>query len=117
MTFEIIKGKTFRIQSVVYTDEGITPANLAGATAKFLVKKNVADPDSSALINKTIGQGITIISESEGLLETLITATDTNNLSYKVLYFELVVKLANGNIIRNGIDEFVIEKNIVNTLI
>lgn len=117
MKFFIKKGTSFRMTSVVYTDsENLIPANLTGATITAMLKKNLLDNDTKALFSKSIGTGVTVLSEPDGTLETEILATDTNNISYQVVFFEVLVKLANGNYIRSDTEEIVLEKNIVNVL-
>lgn len=116
MKYVLIKGQTARIVSTVYTDEGLTVANLTGALVRFMVKKNPADPDGSALLTKNIGTGVTVISAAEGTLECALTASETNGLSYPSVYFEILVKLSNGTYIRSGIEELIFTKNLIQTL-
>lgn len=114
MTFEVKKGTSFRIHSVIYQDE-LTLANLVGATATAMLKKDATDPDASAVASYTIGSGIQDAGNS--ILVTTIPASATNNLSFQKLFFEILVKLADGTFIRSETDEINLKRNIVNTLI
>ena len=89
MKLEIVKGATARIRATVYTDDGITLANLTGATLTAIFKKNARDLDADALFTNTPA----VVSAGDGTTETTVTAAQTNDLSYPVLYFELVGKL------------------------
>lgn len=113
---KIVKGSTIRINSVVYSDNGITVASIVGATITAMFKKSHTDLDSAAVLVKTVGSGVTITDGVNGACETLLAAADTNGLSYTRLYFELLVKLSNGEHIRSGITELELEPNVVKTL-
>jgi hypothetical protein len=115
MIFEVKKGKSFRIVSTIYTDDGIVLADLDGCDAKALLKKDETDRDSQAVATFTLVSGMTVMPESK--IETVVPASVTNDLSYPVLYFEILVKLADGNYIRSDTDEIQIKRNIINTLI
>lgn len=116
MKYVLLKGQTSKIQSTVYTDNGLSSANLTGASIQYMFKKNPSDLDSVALLTKNIGSGVTIISASDGTVECLLTAADTNTMSYPSIFFEILVKLSNGNYIRSGIEEIVFTKTLIQTL-
>ena len=116
MKYFVNKGQTAKIESVVFTDDGLTTANLNGSSIRFMLKKNPADPDSQALLTKNIGSGIDITNATGGICQVTLTAADTNNLSYLSLYFEILVKLADGTYIRTGMHEIVLNKTLINNL-
>lgn len=116
MKHYLIKGQSATIQSTVYTDDGNQKANLTSATITFMLKANPTDLDSQALLTKNVGTGVTIINPTEGICSILLTASDTNTLSYQSLYFEILVKLSTGAYIRTGIEELILNKNLIKTL-
>jgi hypothetical protein len=116
MKYTITKGQTTILESVVYTNNGLATADLTSSSVSFMVKKNVADLDAEALITKTIGSGVTITDAVNGVLQVTLTASDTNDLSYQSLFFEILVKLSNGTYIRTGTEEIVLVRNLIKTL-
>jgi len=53
--------------------------NLTSATSiLFMVKQNKTDPDSSAIISKSVGNGITINDPSLGYVSIVLNPTDTD---------------------------------------
>jgi hypothetical protein len=115
---EIIKGATLDILHVVYVDpEGVTPANLTGATMRTMVKARQNDSDGSALITKNIGSGITITDAANGKATTRIDAADTNSLSYEEVFIETQCKLSDGRIIRSGAERFQLLPNVQKVLL
>jgi hypothetical protein len=117
MKYTITKGQTTILESVVYTNNGLATANLTSASVSFMVKKNVADLDAEALITKSVGSGIVITDAVNGVLQITLNASDTNDLSYQSLFFEILVKLSNGTYIRTGMEELIINRNLIKTLI
>lgn len=116
MKYFVTKGQTAKIESTVFTDDGLTAANLTGASIQFMLKKNPADPDSQALLTKNVGSGITITNATAGICTVTLSAADTNGLSYLSLYFEILVKLTDGTYIRTGMHEIVLNKTLINIL-
>lgn len=116
MKYFLTKGQTAKIESVVFTDDGLTAANLTGSAIRFMMKKNPADPDSAAVLTKNIGTGVIITNATAGICQVTLTAADTNSLSYLSLYFEILVKLSDGTYIRTGMHEIVFNKTIIQTL-
>lgn len=113
----IIKGASFKLQHTVYSDlELLLPTNITGATISTMFKKNIQDLDSSALFTKTVGAGVTITDGLNGLCETIVNATDTDNLSFDKLYFEILVKLPSGDYIRSGIEYVEVSQKLIKVL-
>ena len=112
MSLEIVKGATAQIQATVYTDDRITPANLTGASITIIFKKNARDLDSAALFSITPA----ILSAGDGTIEGELTAAQTNDLSYPVLYFEIIAKLSGGSFIRSGEQELRLCTNVLKVL-
>lgn len=108
---EIVRASSVKIASTIYVDEGITPANLAMAYITFIVKKRSLDADTNALYTKTIGSGISIVDSSIGTINTFLTAVDTNYQD-DILYWELVVTLSDGTVVRNGVNKFRLVGNV-----
>lgn len=116
MKYFVTKGQTAKIESTVFTDDGLTLANLTNASIQFMLKKNPSDPDSQALLTKNVGSGVTITNPTGGICQVTLTAADTNGLSFMSLYFEILVKLTDGTYIRTGMHEIVLNKTLINTL-
>ena len=107
----MIKGSTLKIQATIYEDDEITPANLTGANITIMFKKNARDLDANALFSVTPS----IISAGDGTIEGIVAASQTNDLSFKVLYFEIVAKIGT-TFIRSGIQELELEEHVLKTL-
>ena len=112
MRYAIIKGATARLRATVYTDDGVTAANIAGASITIIFKKNARDLDSAALFSITP----TVLSAGDGTIEGELTAAQTNDLSYPVLYFEIIAKLSGGSFIRSGEQELRLCTNVLKVL-
>lgn len=90
-TLEIVRGDRERLKALV------TPFD-AAVSLRFMAKKRLSDPDAAAIIDKTIGDGITIIDEGDeetpAEAQIVIDPTDTQVLSNTdkreiSLYYEL----------------------------
>lgn len=90
-TLEIVRGDSERLKAL------ITPFS-AAASLRFMAKKKLSDPDDNAIIDKTIGDGITIVNagnvntpaEAQIVIEPLDTQSLRNTDIREVsLYYEL----------------------------
>lgn len=107
-----IRGSSLTIQATVYTDQTKTvAADITSATIFCIVKKRPEDLDSEAIFSKSVGSGITIVTPLAGRCDISFSASDTN-LIFKQVFYEIVVKLAGGTVIRNGINEIKVYGNI-----
>lgn len=113
-----IRGNTLQIRSKCWLDKDSSIiADLAGATFTSILKRNPRDKDSDAILTKTLGAGVTVVAPaSGGIFLTVFTAAETNVLVQNKIYFEGVVKLADGSFLRTGIQEINIEGNVLSTL-
>lgn len=112
---ELIKGQTIQVTSTFYTDEAKTTlANLTGASIYFIAKYRPDDTDANKIFEKTLGSGITVVTLTDGtkVAVTVISASDTNSLTVKQIYCESIAKLADGTIIRNGINPIEVKGNV-----
>lgn len=75
-----------------------TPKNIQGAALTFTVKKDIEDPDSSAVFQKTVGNGITIpVGNLTGMFTIgPLTSADTTSLPNETigLVFDVQMVLA-----------------------
>jgi hypothetical protein len=113
----IVKGSSFDILATVYSNwtgdtATSTLANLTGATIQAYFKNRQGDLDSAAVFNK-VGS---IVSAVDGTLKVTVAASDTNGLSQQKLYYEVVVKMADGTFIRTGVVELFLDGNVLKTL-
>lgn len=87
-TLEIVRGDSERLKALV------TPFS-AAASLRFMAKKWLSDADDAAIIDKTIGAGITIVDagdlDTPAEAQIIISPLDTQVLSNKriSLYYEL----------------------------
>jgi hypothetical protein len=66
----------------------MTPAtNITGWTLQFTVRKSYGD--STALITKTIGAGITVTDSTNGIFTVAIASGDTTNLDQRAYVFDI----------------------------
>ncbi len=65
---------------VTVTDVNGDPVNLASYLIRFTAKRKVRDSDSSAVIAKSIGDGVTVTDAPGGLLSITIDPEDTSGL-------------------------------------
>lgn len=118
MTKAMIKGITVTITNTFYRDIDKTViADLTGAVVYFIVKNRPDDLDAAAIFSKSIGIGITVPTPSNGKALVVIAASDTNSLTQKKVYYETFAKLADGTIIRNGINELALLGNVRRSLV
>lgn len=83
-TFTVNVGETATYRATVTTlnpGAQATPVNLSGKQLYWIVKINEKDDDSSAVITKSVGSGITISNAAQGLADIDLYVADTENLS------------------------------------
>ena len=81
-TFIIVRrGDTKKIPVTAYDTSGL-PFNLAQVTGiKFTVKKKRSEPDSSALISKSLGSGIEVLNAANGTMMVTLNPADTSSMT------------------------------------
>lgn len=114
---DIVKGASVKLTSTVYSywsGNSATSilANLTGGTVKLYVKKRDGDSDADAILTKTG----TITDAVNGVVDTLIAASDTNTLSFQNMVCEIVAKDNLGSYIRSGVLPFTLLPNVGKTL-
>lgn len=77
------KGKSRKFRFLVTDRLTLVPVDVTAWSAfKFLAKTNILDTDVQAVITKTLGAGVTVITPAaSGVLEVLIAAADTSGLA------------------------------------
>jgi len=75
----VIRGDDETIDLTITDDEG-DPVDLTGVSLWMTVKSNPADADALAIFQKTIGDGITVTSTSDGTATINIEDDDTSPL-------------------------------------
>lgn len=117
---DVIKGSSCVIGGVVYTNWTgdsststlATPAQMTGATVNLYVKQRETDSDANAVL--TISG--TVLDINAATIQAVITATQTNTLSYQNMVYEIVVKLSDGTYHRSGVQPFILKPNVGKTL-
>lgn len=79
--------------------DGTTPLNLTGVQGIwFTAKRSSLDPDADALVQKSLGSGITVVSAPAGTATITIDAADTVDIEPTVLVWDAQVKDSLGKI-------------------
>ena len=110
-----IKGASFKLKTTAYGETGLVQS-IVGATITTSVKKNISDLDNAALFTKTVGTGVVITDGINGVCETSVNASDTNAISQAKIFFEVLIKLADGVTYIREKGEIELEQNIIKTL-
>ena len=61
--------------------------DITGCTLWWTLKKSKTDPDSAAILQKTNGSGITIVSAAGGTFTVRINSTDLSSIDSERLYY------------------------------
>jgi hypothetical protein len=78
---EVWQGNELQLQWYGAIKEGGPPLDLTGATAKFLVKERLEDPDDAALIEGTTENGKIVLTDPvNGKLVGTISSEDSEDL-------------------------------------
>jgi hypothetical protein len=113
----IVKGSSVDILATVYsywTGDASTSviANLTGSTINAYFKNRPGDSDANAVFTK----GGVVTDPTNGICKVTIAAADTNTLSQPKLYYEIVIKMADGTYIRTGVQDIILDPNVGKTL-
>ena len=108
----MIKGSSFKVIANVYLDRSRSLANVAGSTVQLIVKKSFNDSDALALFSVN---GV-VSDASTGEVQAGLTATQTNTIKYPMIYWEIVVKLLDGSVIRSGVSKEPVESNVLKAI-
>lgn len=80
ITLDMFRGDD-REFTLTLTEDGL-PMNLTGATLRFTAKRSINDPDTAAVITKTVGSGITIDADpTSGIVVVALLAADTADVT------------------------------------
>lgn len=90
----VTKGDTLEVD-VSVVDESGAAVSLSGATLTWTIS---TQPGAAAVLTKTIGDGITIVSEAGGTLTMELTTTNTNALSAREYFSAVRVTFASGEV-------------------
>jgi len=96
--WEVDQNTTFKFQVQYTEDDEVTPINLTGATAKMQVRDTKGGSKLAFTLTSPVG-GITI-DGPEGILNIVITPTQTNKLFYPKSSYDIMVIDSNGNKIK-----------------
>ena len=107
--FEMTQGETRILEVTVYDEVGAI-VNLLGATARFGFA-NAGKPWTT-IESKTIGDGITVIDATNGVLQVKLDDVDTQGRHGKYV-FELDMTDAQSNVSTILVGEFTIKKGLV----
>lgn len=70
--------------------------NVTGWTLSYMLKRNITDIDSEALITKTTTSGIALTTPASGIVTVTITDTDTENLAEGDVYYQELKRTGDG---------------------
>jgi hypothetical protein len=88
-SFNMMAGET-RKMNVTITDPSGKAINLSGATIQWVLKRDVSSP---AIVQKTLGAGVSITDIATGKILIFLEPTDTQNLSGNYYH---IAKLTDG---------------------
>ena len=92
MNLKMYRGDTAEFRVTALDIDG-NPLNLTGASAWFTAKRTTSDDDNSAVFQKTVGNGITIIDAINGIMLVRLAEADTSSIAGKeYLEYDLQVK-------------------------
>lgn len=117
MAIEIIKGRTATLSGVVYSTwtgyaSTSTVADISGGTVKAYFKNSEFDLDASAVVTLTGS----VVSGPAGTYTVPILASDTNALTQRDLFYEVVVKVGATTYYGSGSDVITLLNNVGKTL-
>lgn len=113
------KGNTTTLQITVTDADGNLVTNLSTATAvKFMMKKSNKDPDSEAVVSKSLADGITVDDPSTGIVSVALTSSDldiTPQPYYAALQLEFGATINEIDLTEDSedIDQIVIFQDII----
>ncbi len=87
------RGDTINLRVPVVDQDG-APVDITGAAVRMTVKRNLSDADLSALITRTVGDGVTLTTPEAGIADVTITATQTATLTPAKYYWDVQVTLS-----------------------
>ena len=90
---KIVQNNDITLQFSVVDSSG-TAVNITGATIKWTAR---SDKNSTAVISKTVGSGITITNGSGGVFQVALTAANTATLRGRYVH-EAVVTISGSNV-------------------
>jgi len=93
--WEVDQNTTFKFQIQYTQDDEVTPVDLSGATAKMQVRDTKGGSKLAFTLTSPLG-GITI-DGPDGILDIVITPTQTNKLFYPKSSYDIMVIDSNGN--------------------
>lgn len=90
----IKKGNAFDfIFKIIDTEDNLVTDLATAIAIKFMVKKAISDNDLAALINKNLGDGITVDLPTIGYITVNLDSNDTN-INAGAYYFALQIEYA-----------------------
>ena len=105
---EIVRGNTYTRQITCTANDG-TPRDMTGKTLLFMVKKSLNDPDTSALITKTMTDFIGTIP-----YETTIDITsEDSDITPNTYKFEFREDYSPNRKVTRKIGDFIISNNLI----
>lgn len=83
---------------LVLVDGANQPLNLTGASIWFTAKRRYSDTDADAIIQKTVGDGITVDNAAGGLAHVTLLPEDTFDLPFyrQTFRYDVKVKSSDG---------------------
>lgn len=109
---KINAGDTKVISVGLQTPERTT-VSLVDAEIKFQIARRV---DTTPLVVKSVGSGITIVDAGLGLFEVLLLPEDTDALGGKIYYYEIEVTFADGTVTTALNGDIDIQKTLIRSV-
>ena len=93
-TIPIMKATTVNKSITVYEADSATPRDITGWTIFFTLKRNIADPDSLAILTKDI----TVHTDPTNGVSQLALSADDTDIYPDTYFYDLKFKTAEGEI-------------------
>lgn len=98
----MIRGDTAEFD-LVFTDADGDPLDLTGMDIAFVAKRYYTDPDTDAVIVKSLGDGIEVAAPASGAAVLTLEPADTSGLDDRVRRLRYDVELMDGPDVRTPI--------------
>jgi hypothetical protein len=113
MSFTFFAGNARKFHVEVINDDTNEPEDLTDVTLLWQCSRGTADKFSAEpTLTKTVGSGITVVDEFNGLIEVHLTSADTANLT-GTFYHELLLVDVTGDQQNVIADTFTVKRRLV----
>ena len=84
---EFFAGEDKLIRDTIYQEDGVTVENITGWSIEFRLEKH--SRETSSLVTKSVGSGVTITDGPNGVFEVQLDAADTLGLKARKYNYQI----------------------------